>query len=86
VAFVSLLTSAAAMTQNLLPALRLQPENLARLAFGEDLERPAADFAIGRKPLRGDAGVNHQVEALAAIWALDGLADFHPSNLMHAAN
>jgi hypothetical protein len=57
--------------------LNFQGQNFARLAFGVDLERAAAYFAIRRKPLRRGAGVNYQVEALAAVGASDGFAGFH---------
>ena len=54
-----------------------QTQHLARFAFNQDVERPAAHFAIGCKPLCRGAGVNDQVKALAAIRALDGFAGFH---------
>ena len=57
--------------------MHFQAQNFTRLTFNEHLERPAAHFAIGRKPLRWGARVNHQVKALAAVWALNGFAEFH---------
>jgi hypothetical protein len=44
-----------------------------------DLERAAADFAIGREPLAAAARIDYEVEALATERALDGFADFHGS-------
>ena len=58
-------------------ALNLQAHHLARLALREDLEWPAAHFAIRREPLRLDAGVDHQLKILSAERALDGFADLH---------
>lgn len=59
--------------------LSLHPhaQDLPRLTFRNHLKRPAAHLAIRRKPLRWGARVDDQVEALAAIGALTGLADFH---------
>jgi len=57
--------------------LHFQVQNLARFAFGEHLEWPAADLAIGGKPLRCRAGVHHQFKPLTAIRTLNGFADFH---------
>lgn len=49
-----------------LPALHLKANNFSRLAFGVNLERPAAYFAISREALDGDARIDNEVEALAA--------------------
>jgi hypothetical protein len=62
---------------NLVSASHLDAQNFAGFTFGKNLEWPATDFAIGRKPLRAGAGIDHDVEALAAKWALDGFGDFH---------
>jgi hypothetical protein len=64
-------------TTNLISALYLNAQDFTRLAFGNDLEWAATDLAISRKPLRPDAGVEHDFEALAAKGALDGFGDFH---------
>jgi len=58
-------------------ALHLNTQDFAGFAFGNNLEWPAADLAVSCEPLRGDAGVEHNFEALAAKWALDGFGDFH---------
>jgi hypothetical protein len=52
-------------------------QHLAGFALGKDFEWSAADLAIGGKALRWDAGIDHQLKALAAERALDGLVDFH---------
>lgn len=58
-----------------------QTKNLARLACHGDLERPAADFTIGRKPLGRHGGVDRQVERLPAEWALHGFGYFHKNSI-----
>jgi hypothetical protein len=55
----------------------LEAQHLARFAFGRHLEGTATYLAIGRKPLPGGAGIDNQFEALAAMRALNGFADFH---------
>ena len=55
----------------------LKADDFARFAFGDDFKRAAADFAIGREPLAGDAGVNGQLERLAAEWTRNGFVDDH---------
>jgi hypothetical protein len=50
-------------------------------AFGGDLERPAADFAIRREPLPGEARINDHFKSLAAEWTLDVGEFFHAGNL-----
>jgi hypothetical protein len=57
--------------------LYLNAQDFAGFAFGKDLEWPATDLAIGCKSLRRDAGIEHDFEALAAKWALDGFGNFH---------
>src|ERR1035438_7216015 len=54
-----------------------QAQNLSRLTLDQHLEGPAAYFAISRTSLAGGARVNHQVKALAAIWALYSFTGFH---------
>ena len=49
-----------------------EAQHLSRLAFGPDLERAAAYLAIGREVLRRNAGINCQLETLAAKGALNG--------------
>jgi len=51
----------------------LEGKDFALLALGKDLERAAANLAIGGEPLSGNRGVEDQVEALAAPGALDGV-------------
>jgi hypothetical protein len=64
-------------TTNLRSALHLNAQDFPGFAFGNDLEWPATDLAIGRESLRGNAGIEHDFEALAAKWALNGFGDFH---------
>ncbi len=51
--------------------------NFAGFAFGGDLERTAANFAIGCEPLAGQARVNHHFAVLAAVRTLDVCEFFH---------
>jgi len=62
--------------------LRLNAQDFAGLAFDNDLEWPATDFAIGRKSLCRNAGIDHEIEALAAKWALNGFGSFHRDNIL----
>ena len=64
-------------TTNLVLALRLNAQDFARLTFNKDLEWPATDLAIGRKPLRRNAGIDRKFEDLTAKGTLDGFGDFH---------
>jgi hypothetical protein len=57
--------------------VNLQAQDLARFAFGSHFEGAATDLAVGRKPLGLVARIHDQVKALAAVWALNGFADFH---------
>ena len=57
--------------------LHFQTENLPGLALGKNLEGTAAHFAIRGEPLLLDAGINRQVELLAAERALNGSRNFH---------
>jgi hypothetical protein len=50
---------------------------LPRFAFSNHFEGATADLAVGGKPLVCDTRINHQIKALAAVWALNGLSDFH---------
>ncbi len=59
------------------PALDLQVQHLARLALGHHLERAATDLAVSRESLSLNARIHRQVEALAAVRALDGFAALH---------
>jgi hypothetical protein len=56
-----------------------QAQHLTGLALGENLERAAANLAISRKPLAGDARVENEIKLLAAIRTLDGCRTFHTS-------
>jgi hypothetical protein len=56
---------------------RLQTDNLTRFAFSLNLDGPAANFAIGREPLPGEARVNDYLKRLAAERALDIGEFFH---------
>jgi hypothetical protein len=58
---------------------RVQAQNFTRLAFGDDLEWPAAHFAIRREPLKRHTRVDPHLEHLAAVRALDVFRDFHPA-------
>jgi hypothetical protein len=62
--------------------LRVQAKNFPAFAFGNDLQRAAADFAIRREPLERYAGVNRQLELLSAVRTLDGLGCFHAANVV----
>jgi len=53
-------------------ALRHEIHHFTRFAFGGDFERPTANFAIRGEPLRCYAGVDENLEALAAERALNG--------------
>ena len=55
----------------------VEAQDFAGIAFGGDFEGAAADFAICREALRGDAGIDGQLKGLAAERALDGFGDFH---------
>jgi hypothetical protein len=59
-------------------ALDFERQDFPGFAFGGDFEGPAADFAIGRKPLGSQAGVDNEVEPLPAKRTLNGLRNFHP--------
>jgi hypothetical protein len=59
----------------------LQAQNLARLAFRNDLKRTAAHFTIGGETLGGNAGVHGDLKTLAAKRALDGLGNFDAFSL-----
>jgi hypothetical protein len=63
--------------QNASARLHVQAQNFAGLAFGRDLEWPTADLAICREPLKSFRGVHHNVDALAAVRALNWFGDFH---------
>jgi hypothetical protein len=54
----------------------LQAQNLTRFAFRDDLEWAAAYFAVRRKSLRGDAGIDDQFKGLAAKRTCDGFSRF----------
>jgi hypothetical protein len=56
--------------------VNLQAQDLARLAFGCHFEGAATDLAIGGEPLSRAARIHDQIEALAAVRALKGFADF----------
>ena len=55
----------------------LHADNFSRFAFRRDLKWPAANFAIGRESLPGEAGVNDHLKRLAAERALDVGEFFH---------
>ena len=57
--------------------MNLQAQDRARLAFGSYFEGATTDLAVGGKPLGPAACIHDQIEALAAVRALNGLADFH---------
>jgi hypothetical protein len=57
--------------------LDIQAQNFAGLAFGDDFERAAADFAVGGEALGGNSGVDHDAEGLAAERALHRFGDLH---------
>src|ERR1044071_4314768 len=59
------------------PVPRHEIQDFARFAFGDDFERPAADFTVRGETLRRDAGVDDQPESLAAERALNVRRDFH---------
>src|SRR5664280_2698481 len=49
------------------PGLHFEAQDLARFAFGDDLEGTATDLAIRCKPLEGDARINDDFKSLSAI-------------------
>ena len=55
----------------------LNTQDFPWFAFRHDFKRPAADFAIRGKSLRGDAGIHRHREGLAAEGALDVREFFH---------
>ena len=58
-----------------------QAQDFATGAFGHDFERTAADLAVGRKALTGEAGIHRQAKRLAAKRALDVREFFHAGKL-----
>jgi len=56
----------------------IQAQNFARFTFGDNLQRPAAHFAVGGESLKAGAGIHHDLDALAAIRAPNGFENFHP--------
>jgi len=56
---------------------RVQAQNFARLAFGDDLERAATHLAIRREPLERHARVNQHLKPLAAKRTLNVPGNFH---------
>src|SRR5687767_78377 len=52
-------------------------EDFARLGFDGDSEGAAANFAVGDEALGGDAGIDGEVEGLAAEGAGDWFGNFH---------
>jgi len=63
--------------------MRLEAQDLARLALGLDFKRTAAHFAIGGKPLLGHACVDSQLKGLATERTLNCLGHFHSGLLYH---
>jgi hypothetical protein len=57
--------------------LYLDAQDLAGLAFGNDLKWSATDLTICRKPLARNARVDGNFKALAAKGTLDGFGNFH---------
>jgi hypothetical protein len=43
-----------------------QTQHFTRLAFDLNLKRAAANLTVGGELLRGDGGINHELEGLAA--------------------
>jgi hypothetical protein len=56
---------------------RLHTDDFAVLALSGNLERTAANLAIRREPLSGDACVNNHLTSLAAVGTLDFSKFFH---------
>ena len=61
----------------MLAALHFDAQNFSRFTLCVNFERPAAHLAIGSEPLGRDAGVNRQLERLAAKGANDSFNGFH---------
>jgi hypothetical protein len=57
--------------------LNLQAQNLPGRALGNDLHRPAANFAINREALKRYACVHCGFERLTAKRAMNGFDCFH---------
>ena len=70
-----------AQKNHTLSGLHFQAEDFTRLAFGNDLEGTAANLAIGRESLGGDAGVHRDFKSLSAIRTLDRFRNFHAPSL-----
>jgi len=66
-----------ASAQAALISQNVQTQNFARLAFRDDLERAAADFAIRREPLAGDTRIHEHFKRLAAKRTSDVFGNFH---------
>jgi hypothetical protein len=66
-----------AHAQAALISQNVQTQNFARLAFRDDFKRTAADFAIRREPLAGDARVHDRFKRLAAKRTSDVFGNFH---------
>jgi len=58
-------------------SLNTQAQNLSWLALDNHLAGTAANLAVNREPLQWNARIHRQIEALAAIRALDGFGEFH---------
>jgi len=56
---------------------RVQAQNFARLALGDDLKRPAAHLAIRGESLEWQRRVNHHLKPLAAEWTSNVFGNFH---------
>jgi hypothetical protein len=68
-------------TPGRLSGWHVQAQNFPRLAFGGDLERAAADFAIRREALKRHARIHQDFENLPAKRALDRSGNFHGTTL-----
>jgi hypothetical protein len=60
---------------------RFHADDFTVFAFRRDFEWPATNFAIGRKPLAAEAGINHHFAILPTVGAWDVGELFHGANL-----
>jgi PAS domain S-box-containing protein len=65
--------------------LNVQAQNFTRFTLREDFHGTAADLAVGGEALLRLAGVHRDIELLSAKGALDGLRNFHFSEVLRVS-
>src|SRR5262245_16385380 len=63
--------------------VRLKTEDFPRFAFHQHLKGPATYFTIGSEALGSNAGIDDQLEMLAAKRALNAFRNLHRRKLLH---